>query len=76
MRSLMISVRGPAPTDSMPVGKDEKDFFVQFGARITDASQDAEITQAQLAETLEVSQQTVNEYEVGGRNRKESVTRQ
>jgi transcriptional regulator with XRE-family HTH domain len=54
-------------TDSMPIGKDEKEFFVQLGARIAELRKAQNITQAQLAETLEVSQQTVNAYEVGRR---------
>jgi transcriptional regulator with XRE-family HTH domain len=53
--------------DSMPIGKDEKAFFAQLGARIAEVRKAQGITQAQLAEVLSVSQQTINAYEVGRR---------
>jgi transcriptional regulator with XRE-family HTH domain len=49
------------------ISKDEKAFFVQLGARIAQIRKEQGITQAQLAEWLGVSQQTVNAYEVGRR---------
>ena len=53
--------------DSMPIGKDEKAFFAQLGARIAEIRKAQSITQVQLAELLSVSQQTINAYEVGRR---------
>jgi transcriptional regulator with XRE-family HTH domain len=53
--------------DSMPIGKDEKAFFAQLGARIAEVRKAQGITQVQLAEVLSVSQQTINAYEVGRR---------
>jgi transcriptional regulator with XRE-family HTH domain len=54
-------------TDFMPIGKDEKTFFAQLGARIASTRKAQNITQVQLAEWLGVSQQTINAYEVGRR---------
>jgi transcriptional regulator with XRE-family HTH domain len=51
----------------VPIGKDDKDFFVQLGARIASLRKEQNITQVQLAGLLKVSQQTVNAYEVGRR---------
>jgi transcriptional regulator with XRE-family HTH domain len=51
----------------VPIGKDEKTFFAQLGARIASLRKAQGITQVQLAELLEVSQQTINAYEVGRR---------
>jgi transcriptional regulator with XRE-family HTH domain len=51
----------------MPIGKDEKAFFVQLGARVAERRKTQNITQVQLAELLNVSQQTVTAYEVGRR---------
>jgi transcriptional regulator with XRE-family HTH domain len=53
--------------DVMPIGKDEKAFFVQLGARVAERRRAQNITQVQLAELLNVSQQTVTAYEVGRR---------
>jgi transcriptional regulator with XRE-family HTH domain len=49
------------------INQDEREFFVQLGARMAGLRKQANITQAQLAETLAVSQQTVNAYESGQR---------
>lgn len=54
-------------TEIVPIGKDEKAFFVQLGARIARLRKQQHITQVQLAELLNVSQQTINAYEVGRR---------
>lgn len=54
-------------TEIVPIGKDEKTFFAQLGARIAALRKAQNITQVQLAQELEVSQQTVNAYEVGRR---------
>ncbi len=51
--------------DSM--SPDEKAFFRQLGARIAEFRKGAAVTQVQLAETLNVSQQTVASWEVGRR---------
>jgi transcriptional regulator with XRE-family HTH domain len=50
-----------------PMTPDEKAFFKQLGARIAEFRKSAAITQVQLAETLNVSQQTVASWEVGRR---------
>ncbi len=54
-------------TEIVPSGKDEKAFFVELGARIARLRKQQNITQVQLAELLNVSQQTINAYEVGRR---------
>jgi transcriptional regulator with XRE-family HTH domain len=51
----------------MAIGTEEREFFVAMGARITLLRKAQGITQAQLAEVLGVSQQTVQAYEVGRR---------
>jgi len=51
----------------VPIGKDEKAFFVQLGARIAALRKDQGITQVQMAELLKVSQQTITAYEAGRR---------
>ena len=53
--------------DVIPIGKDEKAFFVQLGGRVAARRRAQNITQVQLAELLDVSQQTVTAYEVGRR---------
>lgn len=51
----------------MAIGKDERAFFAQLGARVSELRKAQSITQVQLAETLHISQQTVNAYEMGHR---------
>lgn len=51
----------------MAISSEERDFFIAMGARITLLRKTQGITQAQLAEVLGVSQQTVQAYEVGRR---------
>lgn len=51
----------------MALSQDEKAFFEQLGARMARLRKDQSITQAQMAEWLGVSQQTINAYEVGRR---------
>ena len=51
----------------MAISKEEKTFFVQIGTRIAQLRKAQNITQVQLAEWLDVSQQTINAYEVGRR---------
>jgi transcriptional regulator with XRE-family HTH domain len=54
-------------TQIVPIGKDEKAFFVQLGARIAALRKEHGITQVQMAELLKVSQQTITAYEAGRR---------
>lgn len=51
----------------MAISQDEREFFTALGARVAGLRKDAHITQVQLAETLGVSQQTINAYETGSR---------
>jgi len=51
----------------MAIYDDERAFFARLGARIAELRRSQDITQVQLAETLGVSQQTINSYEVGRR---------
>jgi transcriptional regulator with XRE-family HTH domain len=56
-----------AERQQVAISKDEREFFVQLGGRVAELRKREGMTQAQLAETLEVSQQTVNAYESGQR---------
>jgi transcriptional regulator with XRE-family HTH domain len=47
--------------------QDEKLFFRQLGARIAELRKTHGLTQVQLAETLELTQQMIASYEVGRR---------
>ena len=47
--------------------QNEKAFFKAMGARIAQLRKDSSITQVQLAQVMEVSQQTVTSWEVGRR---------
>ena len=51
----------------LAISPDERAFFVQLGLHIADLRKQHGITQIQLAEALEVSQQTINSYEVARR---------
>lgn len=51
----------------MAISQDERVFFVALGSRIAQHRKDSHITQVQLAETLGVSQPTMNAYELGQR---------
>lgn len=51
----------------MAISQDDREFFVALGSRIAQQRKDSHITQVRLAETLGVSQQTVNAYELGQR---------
>ena len=51
----------------MPITQDEKAFFKQFGARIANLRKEHGMTQAQLAEYLDLTQQMIASYEVGRR---------
>jgi transcriptional regulator with XRE-family HTH domain len=50
-----------------PMTQAEKLFFKQLGARIAALRKDQVMTQVQLAEAMDVSQQTVASWEVGRR---------
>lgn len=50
-----------------PTTQDEKQYFKELGSRLAQLRRKAGLTQVQLAETLEVSQQMVASYEVGRR---------
>ena len=52
---------------TMAISPDERVFFAQLGARIAERRKALGITQIQMAETMGVSQQTVNSYEVARR---------
>jgi len=49
------------------ISQDERAFFVTLGNRIAQRRKDSHLTQVQLAETLGVSQPTINAYELGQR---------
>ncbi len=51
----------------MAISQDERGFFVELGGRIARLRKDCHLTQVQLAETLGVSQPTMNAYELGQR---------
>lgn len=52
---------------AMAISPDERAFFVRLGARVAELRKDHGITQVQMAEALNVSQQTINSYEVARR---------
>lgn len=52
---------------TVAITQDERVFFVALGARIAQLRRDSHITQVQLAETLGISQPTMNAYELGHR---------
>ena len=52
---------------NMAISQDEREFFVALGSRIAQRRKDSHLTQVQLAETLGVSQPTMNAYELGQR---------
>ncbi|MFL9911153.1 helix-turn-helix domain-containing protein [Paraburkholderia sp. RL17-337-BIB-A] len=51
----------------MPITDDERTFFVALGERMAQFRKARGITQAQIAETLGLTQQTYQSYEVGRR---------
>ncbi len=52
---------------NMAISQDEREFFVMLGKRIARLRKESNITQVQLAETLGISQPTMNAYELGQR---------
>ncbi|MBN3053786.1 helix-turn-helix domain-containing protein [Pectobacterium brasiliense] len=57
---------------AMAISNEERDFFMALGERITTLRKERGITQAELAEKLGVSQQTVQAWEAGRRRIKVS----
>jgi transcriptional regulator with XRE-family HTH domain len=55
------------PVTDRPMTQDEKQFFRQLGGRIAALRKEQGLTQVQLAETLELTQQMIASYEVGRR---------
>lgn len=53
--------------NTMIISNQEREFFVELGARIAQLRKRRNVTQVQLAEALNVSQQTFQSYEVGRR---------
>lgn len=51
----------------MSISDEERTFFAGLGERVTQLRKARNITQVQLAEALQVSQQTIQSYEVGRR---------
>ena len=63
-------MRPRPPTDciaAIPMTQDEKQFFKALGARIAELRKAHGLTQVQLAEALELTQQMIASYEVGRR---------
>ncbi len=52
---------------NMAISADERAFFTRLGARVAELRKARSITQVEMAQTLDVSQQTINSYEVGRR---------
>ena len=50
---------------AMAISQDERAFFIELGSRVAHLRRESHLTQAQLAETLGVSQPTMNAYEMG-----------
>lgn len=57
----------PFPLLPPAVSPDEKRFFKELGARIAQLRKTQGLTQQQMAEMLEVTQQVVASYEIGRR---------
>lgn len=52
---------------NMAISQDKREFFVALGSRIALRRKESNLTQVQLAETLGISQPTMNAYELGQR---------
>jgi transcriptional regulator with XRE-family HTH domain len=59
----VISLRFP----HVAISQDEREFFVELGARIAQLRKQSHITQVQMAEALGVSQSAITSYEGGQR---------
>lgn len=55
------------PPDTMAISTAERTFITRLGARVAELRKAQSITQVQMAEALNVSQQTINSYEVDRR---------
>ena len=55
------------PTRTMAISQEERAFFIAFGERLAGLRKAQGLTQVQLAERLDVSQQAVTAYESGQR---------
>lgn len=53
--------------DPVAISTDERAFFIALGGRIARVRKEQDITQAQLAELVGATQQTINSYETGRR---------
>lgn len=53
--------------DLMAISSSERAFFARLGARVAELRKARNVTQVEMAQTLGVSQQTINSYEVGRR---------
>lgn len=54
-------------SDTVAISTDERTFFIALGGRIARIRKEQGITQAQLAELIGVTQQTINSYKTGRR---------
>ena len=63
----MLPIPGITQVTDRPMTQDEKQFFRQFDGRIAALRKEQGLTQVQLAETLELTQQMIASYEVGRR---------
>ncbi|AUX71473.1 helix-turn-helix domain-containing protein [Erwinia pyrifoliae] len=59
-------------TTAMAISDEERDFFIALGERMTRLRKEQGITQSELADKLNVSQQTVQAWEAGRRRIKVS----
>lgn len=64
---VMAVILVPRSNDHMAISNEERAFFVAMGERIASLRKQRNVTQVQLAEALDVSQQTMQSYEVGRR---------
>ncbi|MEM5299647.1 helix-turn-helix domain-containing protein [Burkholderia sp. JPY481] len=57
----------PDAMPALPITDDDRAFFVALGERMARFRKERSITQAQIAQTLGLTQQTYQSYEVGRR---------
>ena len=57
----------PSEIEPMAISTNERAFFERLGTRIAELRKAQGITQVQFAKSLQLSQQTINAYEVGRR---------
>ena len=62
MPTLLLTIHDP-----VAISSDEREFFIALGGRIARLRKEQDITQAQLAELVGATQQTLNSYETGRR---------